>query len=80
MKQNHVRLARRFHASRSEAEGEACIWKEFLFHQLLLLMLNRPLSTLVIFPTMLAFKLSRQVPKNKDEDKEASEPAEAWPF
>eukprot|EP00434_Breviolum_minutum_P029374 symbB.v1.2.025980.t1/scaffold2555.1/size76423/1 len=33
---------RRFHASRSEAEGE--------------------------------------VPKNKDEDKEASEPAEAWPF
>ena len=27
MKQNHVRLARRFHASRSEAEGEACIWK-----------------------------------------------------
>ncbi len=29
---------------------------------------------------MLAFKLSRQVPKNKAEDKEASEPAEAWSF
>ena len=69
-----------FTLAEAKQKGRLVFGKEFLFHQLLLLMLNRPLSTLVIFPTMLAFKLSRQVPKNKDEDKEASEPAEAWPF
>lgn len=69
-----------FTLAEAKQKGRLVFGKEFQLHQLFLLMLHRPLSTLVIFPTMLAFKLSRQVPKNKDEDKEASEPAEAWPF
>ena len=79
MKQNHVRLGA-FTLAEAKQKGRLVFGKEVLFHQLFLLMSNRPHSTLVIFPTMLAFKLSRQVPKNKAEDKEASEPAEAWSF
>ena len=56
MKQNHVRLGA-FTLAEAKQKGRLVFGKEVLFHQLFLLMSNRPHSTLVIFSNHACFQI-----------------------